>query len=257
MSIKCKDVLFSPAGALGFKIHGGTSSIVPHYKDDEIVSLEMPEDYFIALGDAMKVKKKPYKVNIIEKIIKDGVLTYSLKIAERTKCSLFLLPMLGGTRRLFMFNNQLLNAFLGYGEYSDKIVLLYRWSVDPLFAKFEQALKKFDSFEHSFDPDPYHVVFIFNIPTNHALDFKYLKSSKYSKMDDIYKLKILDFHGMDIDMALGQILFRSAERRLELEEKLDAEIDEKSELLSVLDLEKETLNLKYYLNEKKKMPGLE
>ena len=62
---------------------------------------------------------------------------------------------------------------------------------------------------------------------------------------------------MDIDMALGQILFRSKERRLELEEKLDAEIDEKSELLSVLDLEKETLNLKYYLNEKKEMPGLE
>ena len=76
-------------------------------------------------------------------------------------------------------------------------------------------------------------------------------------MDDVYKLKILDFHDMDIDQALGQILFKSEERRLTLEAKLDAEIDQQSELLSVLDMEKETLNLKYYLNEKKEIPGFE
>ena len=62
---------------------------------------------------------------------------------------------------------------------------------------------------------------------------------------------------MDIDQALGQILFKSEERRLTLEAKLDAEIDQQSELLSVLDMEKETLNLKYYLNEKKEIPGFE
>ena len=70
-------------------------------------------------------------------------------------------------------------------------------------------------------------------------------------MEDIYKLKILDFHDMDIDQVLGQILFRSDERRQELEKKLNAEIDKTSELLSALDKEKETLNLKHYLNEKK------
>tara|TARA_R100001463_G_scaffold132216_1_gene192732 strand:+ start:1141 stop:1914 length:774 start_codon:yes stop_codon:yes gene_type:complete len=257
MSIKCTDVLFTPVGALGFKIHGGTTSIIPHYKDKTIVSLEMPDDYFITLGDAMKIKRKPYKVNIIEKNVKDGLLTYNLKIAERTKSSLFLLPMLGGSRRLFMFNKQLLNAFMGWGKYTDCIVLLYRWSMDPLFAKFEQALKKFASFEHSFDPDPYHVVFIFSIPDNHKLNFKHLKQSKYSKMNDIYKLKILDFHNMDIDQVLGQILFRAKERRLDLEKKLAASIDEKSELLSALDMDKEILNLKDYLNDKKERPGLD
>lgn len=260
MSIKCKEVLFTPCGPLGFKIHGGTTSVVPHYengKDGRITALEMPDDYFITLGDAFRVKKKPYKVNIIEKSVKEGVLTFTIKIAERTKCSLFLLPMLGGSRHLFMYNNQLINAFLGWEEQSDRIVLLYRWSSDPLFSKFEQALKKFEAFDNSFDPDPYHVVFVFKIPHHHVKNYNKLKLSKYSKMDDVYKLKILDFHDMDIDQALGQILFKSEERRLTLEAKLDAEIDQQSELLSVLDMEKETLNLKYYLNEKKEIPGFE
>tara|TARA_R100000544_G_scaffold8513_1_gene3374 strand:+ start:827 stop:1612 length:786 start_codon:yes stop_codon:yes gene_type:complete len=260
MSIKCKEVMFTPCGPLAFKIHGGTTSIVPHYvngKDGEIAALEMPGDYFVALGDAFEVNKKPYKVNIIEKSIEKGVLTFNAKIADRTKCSLFLLPMLGGERHLFMYNNQLLNAFLGYEENIDKIVLLYRWSSDPLFSKFEQALKKFEAFDSSFDPDPYHVVFIFNIPDKHKLNYEQLKISKYSKMDDLYKLKILDFHDMEIDETLGQILFRSSERRLDLENKLDAKIDKQSELLSVLDMNKEMLNLKHYLSKKKDIRGFE
>lgn len=257
MSIKCKEVILTPTGPLGFKIHGGTSAIVPQLQGNKIVSLAMPGDYFITIGDSIKIKKKPYKVNIIEKSLKNGTLSFNLKIAERTKSSLFLMPMLGGNRHLFMYNNQLLNCFVGWEEYTDKIVLLYRWSSDPLFAKFEQALKQFEAFEHSFDPDPYHVVFIFNIPKVHTRNFDNFKESKYSKLDDVYKLRVLDFHEMDIDQALGQILFRSEERRLNLEEKLNAEIEKNSELLSVLDMQKEMLNLKYYLNEKKELPGLE
>ena len=260
MSIKCKEVIFTPCGPLAFKIHGGTTSIVPHYvngKDGEIAALEMPGDYFVTLGDAFEVKKKPYKVNIIEKSIEKGVLTFNAKIAERTKCSLFLLPMLGGERHLFMYNNQLLNAFLGHEENIDKIVLLYRWSSDPLFSKFEQALKKFEAFDSSFDPDPYHVVFIFKIPDKHKQNYEQLKMSKYSRMDDLYKLKILDFHDMEIDQTLGQILFRASERRLDLENKLDAKIDKQSELLSVLNMDKETLNLNDYISEKKDIRGFE
>ena len=52
-------------------------------------------------------------------------------------------------------------------------------------------------------------------------------------------------------MTLGQILFRARERREELERKLNAEIDRTSELLSSLDEEKETLNVKHYIYEQK------
>tara|TARA_R110002111_G_scaffold256633_2_gene323905 strand:- start:61 stop:534 length:474 start_codon:yes stop_codon:yes gene_type:complete len=156
-----------------------------------------------------------------------------------------------------MYENQLLNAFLGHKDNVDKIVLLYRWSSDPLFSKFEQALKKFEAFDSSFDPDPHHVVFIFKIPDKHKQNYEQLKMSKYSRMDDLYKLKILDFHDMEIDQTLGQILFRASERRLDLENKLDAKIDKQSELLSVLNMDKETLNLNDYISEKIDIRGFE
>ena len=42
-----------------------------------------------------------------------------------------------------------------------------------------------------------------------------------------------------------------------LAKKLDAKIDKQSELLSVLDMNKEMLNLKHYLSEKKTIKGFE
>ena len=68
MSIKCTEVIFTPISPLIVKISGGTSLIVPHVIDKEIVSLEMPNNYDISLGDCLKVKERPYKINIINKI---------------------------------------------------------------------------------------------------------------------------------------------------------------------------------------------
>ena len=253
MAVKCKETIFSPINSLSFRISGGTTSIVPHYIEDTIVSLEMPEDYTIALGDKLKIKKKPYKVNIIEKHQQGKTLYYDLKIAERTKTSLFILPMLGGTKKLFMYNSLFMNAFIGDHEFENHIVLLYRWSQDPLFMKFEQALTTFKTFVKRYDPDPYHVVFVFTIPSRHKANYKRFLKSKYSLLNDIYKLKILEFHGMEIDGALGQILFRSEERKLQLEEKLDAALPEDSELLSLIDPKIENLDVNHYLekNDKK------
>ena len=76
---------------------------------------------------------------------------------------------------------------------------------------------------------------------------QYFKEGKYSKLDDEFKLKILDFHGMAVDSALSKILFKSDERRKQLEKKLDAEIPDNSELLSIINLEDEILDLNYYL----------
>ena len=73
------------------------------------------------------------------------------------------------------------------------------------------------------------------------------KKGKYSRLDDDLKLKILDFHDMGVESALAKILFKSNERRRELEKKLDAEISADSELLSIINIEDETLNLDYYL----------
>tara|TARA_R110002020_G_scaffold40790_1_gene120400 strand:+ start:376 stop:1119 length:744 start_codon:yes stop_codon:yes gene_type:complete len=247
MGIKCKEVLFNPIAPLYFIISGGTRSIKPQYENDKITSLAMPDNYFITIGDTLKIKNEPYKVNIIDKVIEGKTIIYHLKTAERTKSSIFILPMLSGNRNLFLYDANLINAFIGYETIEDHIVLLYRWSQDPLFAKFDLALKKFTTFVRSFDADPQHVVYIFSIPEAHEMNFKYFKEGKYSKLEDKFKLKILEFHNMGVDSSLSKILFRSEERKQELEEKLNAEIPENSELLSIINLKDEILDLNYYL----------
>ena len=52
---------------------------------------------------------------------------------------------------------------------------------------------------------------------------------------------------MSADSALAKILFKSYERKIELEKKLGAELPEDSELLSIIDLKTEVLDLNYYL----------
>jgi len=247
MGIKCKEVIFNPKAPLFFIISGGTRSIKPQYEDDEIVSLAMPDNYFITVGDTIRIKDEPYKVNIINKVLEGDVITYQLKTAERSKSSIFILPMLSGNRHLFLYDSHLINAFIGYKDIKDHIILLYRWSEDSLFAKFDLALKKFPTFVKSFDVDPQHSIYMFTVPEKHLENFQLFKEGKYSELDDDFKLKILDFHSMSVDSALAKILFKSHERKVELEEKLDAELPEDSELLSIINLENEILNLKYYL----------
>ena len=247
MGIKCTEVIFNPVAPLYFIISGGTLTIKPQYKDNKIVSLAMPDDYFITVGDTLKIKGDPYKVNIINKIEEGDTLTYHIKTAERTKSSIFVLPMLSGNRNLFLYDTHLVNAFIGIEDVKDHLVLLYRWSEDPLFAKFDLALRKFPTFVKKFDPSPNHSVYIFEIPEKHIKDFILFKEGKYSKLSDEYKLKILEFHNMTVDSVLSKILFKSEDRKKELEIKLGAEIPDNSELLSIIDLENEILDLNYYL----------
>ena len=247
MGVKCKEIIFNPKNHLYFILSGGTPSIIPQYDKDTIVSLAMPENNFITVGDTLKIKGDPYKVNIITKVEENKILTYYVKVAERTKSSIFVLPMLSGDKNLFLYDSHLVNAFIGYSDSIDTLVLLYKWSEDTLFAKFNIALTKFPTFIKSFNPDSYHVVYIFDIPEKHKRNFKLFKAGKYSKLTDAYKLQVLQFHKLGADSALSKILFKSFDRKLELEEKFDCELPENSELLSIIDMKNEILNLNYYL----------
>ena len=124
MSIKCTEVIVTPITSLYCRVSGGTKSIIPHKIKDKLVSLELPSNKIISLKDIIKVKGNPYKVNIIEKNFDSKILYYDLKIAERTKSSLFVMPMMGGNRRLFLYDKQFLNCFIGFNDYDDCIVLL-------------------------------------------------------------------------------------------------------------------------------------
>ena len=246
MAIKCTNLIYTPVNALTVRISGGTSSLIPHMTDDKIVSLESKDGIIISTGLVAEFSKFMYKINHIKKVIQKDTLFYDLSTAKRTKSSTFIVPMLGGERRLFLWNKLFMNAFVGIEDKKDCIVLLYKFSMDSLFLKFEKALQKFRSFSEKIDVDPYHVLFIFNIPKEYKKNYNKLKKGKYSEMDDDYKFQILEFHGFDMSSQVAHVLWKSEKRREAMETKLNAEIDIDSELLTPIDFNKEIYDLKTY-----------
>ena len=97
-----------------------------------------------------------------------------------------------------------------------------------------------------YDPSPNFVMFVFDIPKGYKREFRAFKMGKYSRFSNEYKLDILDFHNAEIESELGQILFKSKERKRLLEEKLNAVLPEDSELLSIINLEEELFNPEIY-----------
>jgi hypothetical protein len=247
MPVKCEKAILNPTDARTIKITGGTKTIVSHKYKDKIVSLEFPDGTVISLEQTITVKKRPYKVNIIKKTFVGNTLVYELSVAEKTKSTLFALPMLGGERRLFFYDNLLINCFIGTPDHEGCIALLYRWSGDPLFLKFENALKQFGNYLDSYDVSETLIMFVFDIPTKHIENYKSFISGKYSEFNSAYKTKILKFHGMDINSQLAQIMYKSEKRKKRLETTLNVTLDENAELYSILDKKQEIFDPNYYL----------
>lgn len=246
MAVKCEELIYTLVDALSFKISGGTHTLTSNKENNIIQSLEGPNGELFTLGLTVEVKKRKYKINIIEKRTSNKDLYYILSIAKRTKSSTFLLPMLGGHKDLYFWNVLLLNCFIATTEDKDCIALLYRWSSDPLYLKFEKALTKFRSFKRRYDPSPDCVMFIFNVPKKSLRNYIKFINGKYSKMSKQYKFNVLEFHDKDLYDNIGQVLFKTEKRRLMLEKKLGEDLPEDSELLSIIDINKETYNYEAY-----------
>lgn len=246
--VKCDIPKISVLGSTALRISGGISSIKSHYYDKKLVSLEFKDGNVISLGEKFKIGKKEYKINIIEKKKIKNIYYYNLKTASKTKSSLFVAPMLGGEKKLWFYNQLMINTFIGIkDELEDKIVLLYKNSNDPLFIKFKNAIQKFKNFYEIRDIDPYHILIIFDVPKIHRKNFKLFKKGKYSEFGKTFKLKILEYHKMNVDNVIGQILFRTVARKRALERKIGMYLSDDAELYSIPEKHEEHFNINYYL----------
>lgn len=198
--------------------------------------------------------KNPYKVNHITPLYNAVNLLagYDLSVAKATKSTIFLCPMLGGKRELFYWDKLLVNAFFAIPNEDNVIALLYRFSGDATFTKFEAALEQFSFFKYKIDTDPYHVLFVFAVPEGTKASYEHFVNGRYSEIDDIVKLKILDYHGFNMDGSTAKILFKSPSLKKELEELLDVTIPEENELHSPPKLNEETFNPELYHTSKLK-----
>ena len=89
-------------------------------------------------------------------------------------------------------------------------------------------------------------MFVFDVPKKHIRNYKKFINGQYSKLSRSYKLDILEFHDADIEDEIGQILFQSKKRRRAMENRLNVYLPSNSELLSIIDIEKETYNPEIY-----------
>ena len=247
MVVKCDQLIFKPTNPLTFQVSGGTRVLTAHKVDGIIQALEGPSGLNLTLGLSVDVKKINYKINIIEEVWRNDVLTYDLSVSKRTKASFFILPMLGGKKSHYFWNQLFMNCFIATPEEKNCIALLYRFSADPLFLKFEKAVTKFRWFKRREDPSDGYVLFIFNVPPAYEQDYEKIINGKYSEISKKYKIDLLEFHNTQIDSLIGEVLFKSERRRLQLEKDLGAILPENSELLSIIDPEQETFNIKTYI----------
>mgnify|MGYP001398313839 FL=1 len=247
MVVQCDNLIYTPVNALTFRITGNTECLKPVKKNGVIVALEGPNDLNITLGLTVPIKKTKYKINIIEQVRNsNSKLVYDISIAKRTKATTFVMPMLPGTRKLYFWSTFFVNCFIATPEDKDCIALLFRWSADTRYIKFEKILKEVKYFRRRYDPSPNYVMFVFDIPKGFRREYRAFMLGKYSKFSREYKLDILDFHGADINDEVGQIIFKSDKRRELLEKRLNADLPKESELLSIIDIEAETYNPDIY-----------
>jgi len=246
MGIKVKELVYSIIDALSFRISGGTKLLEEHKADNKITALEGENGLYINTGLTLKVQKFKYIINHIEAKVNNNILTYVLSTDKRNKVSIYILPMLAEKKSMFFWDTLLMNAFVGYDNVRDVICVLFRFSGDPLFLKFEQAVASFSYYKGKVDVDPYHVMFVFDVPKQHKRSWNKLKQGKYSELSMKYKERILNYHGLTKYSAVGQVLYKSPKRRRFLENMLNASIDENSELLTAIDFENDIFKPEVY-----------
>lgn len=249
--VKTDKLIMTPINGRTVKVTGDLIEFHQQKEEDDIVKIYNDKGVEISAGDTVYPRaKSPFKVNkIFQGVVGSKITHYSLMNATLNTSSIFMLPFLGGSRKLYLWDSLFINAFIGTcPEDTGKVLaLLYRFSGEQLFLKFENALCSFRNFIKKVDVDSYHVLFIFDVPSSASKSYEMFVQSKYSEIDDIWKLKILEFHGFDIDGTTGKILFQSESLRKELEEKLDVKLPQEAELHDSLDLKFEVFDSEYYL----------
>ena len=250
--VTCQTVQFIPINGRTVRLTGDFSVCTTEKdgKNIKTLTFDFPDGpCIITVGNTITVGDTArFKVNVIvEAKSSFGITThYDLLTAPLTTSSTMALPFLGGNRSLFMWDKMFVNAFVATEGYEDCIALLYRYSGQPIFTKFESALCSFRTFIKRIDPDPYHVLFIFDIPEDAKPSYEHFRNGRYSLIDDKWKFKILEFHGFDAHGHTGQVLFQAPALRKSLEEELQVILPEDAELYDKIKMTKERYNPEYY-----------
>ena len=236
--VRCPDLQFTPINGRTVRLTGNLSKCVTKKVQDVIIGLdcELADCSFeIKIGGTIRARpKSPYRINMITPCSgeRGNIVCYDLSVDRLTDSSIFVLPFMGMNRKLMMWDTLFVNAFIGTPDDDECIAILYRYSGEPIFTKFESALCSFRNFKIRIDPDPYHVLFVFDVPEEAKSSYTAFVDGRFSEIEDDWKLRILEFHGFDFDGHTGKILFKDPGLKARIEKQLDVTLPADAELHS-------------------------
>lgn len=170
----------------------------------------------------------------------------------------YVLPMLDWWSKDFLINEQFVGCFIGdvsCPDLDNNIFVLYRFSGNRSYLNFETVLRESEYYENSYEPDKYHTMFIFKVPAHHQINYELFKESRYSKLSEEYKQRMLDFY--DRSESLEAVLYKHESKYQEWEEELNkglprsrwTRIPRDMEASSAINLDEEYFSDKFKIKE--------
>lgn len=245
-----KRLMFSCVSAreVVIKHHSLTHVDYEKNEDKNIISLTF-DNYKVSLGDVISVKlngvkNKPFKVLYIKKSVRAD--TYILYSTVLTKATRWIMPMIridNQTQTSMKYGSSFTNCYVGTKEegYMDNFYLVYRFSGNVEYIKFEEELKNHPKFSSMVDLDRQHVMYIFNMNEEDKFNFKKFKNGEYSKFTDKYKKQILNFTINPVNTISSKIedtitygvLYKTDKQKKRIEDMIGQKLDSNLEYYSI------------------------
>jgi len=191
-------------------------------------------EFCISVGEVLPIKRQRFMINGIKRLVntKGQHIGYTLIVAKLNKSSMFLFPFLNYSRPYYRWKTDFMNCFNSTEDNPNEVALYlwYKYSASIEMEEFEEKIKKHPQYVETIDVDQYHVLYKFSIPTRYYEDYKLIIQGKYSRISEIAKERILDFHSAKNNSPLYKILNRDPSRREKMEKELDISISESDEL---------------------------
>tara|TARA_R110002020_G_scaffold100855_5_gene238070 strand:- start:5129 stop:5635 length:507 start_codon:yes stop_codon:yes gene_type:complete len=115
---------------------------------------------------------------------------FKLKIVPN-KSKTYMLPFVGAQFD-FDLTDRLINTYLSFEEGDDEFCMMYQWSSDPAFLKFEGMLMKHHLFIGHVDYGTY-TVYKFKLSRNMQLGKEAFIKGEYTKFSDDHKKAIMKY----------------------------------------------------------------
>jgi len=241
-----KTLRLRPVDACKLLIDTSSIAYLNIQKDDNmnIISVSFEDQEKISIGDEIMVTvgyvETMYKIQMI--IVEKKQTAVILFSSLPNKTSTFLIPLLNKSKLQLKINSYFVNGYVS--DCHNYLCLLYRYTGTNLYKTFEETMIKDKLCVKHIEYDNYHVMYLFKIPDMFRKDVEYFLEGKYSKFSDTLKKLILKFYGSGKDSVVAQILYKSPDLKILMEQNLNIKLGEKTELASKPILEQEIYTIK-------------